>query len=130
MSGFSTSPNIMPTLGYSTAASIPSSSSTWSRTLGSRPPSRRSPPADTWFCRPPGYGYLDRQSRPLDLVGDVTAADGHEAHGVGLHGRRDGADELGQVLLDVPVGIDDQRHDGPLEGSIDAAIIGHGSLHI
>src|SRR5258705_130866 len=54
MSGCSNSPNISPTLGYKTAASIPSSSSTCRRTLGSRPPSRRTPPADTWVCSPSG----------------------------------------------------------------------------
>ena len=78
----------------------------------------------------PRIGVLRPPEPSLDLVGDVAAGDGYEAHGVGLHGRRDGADELGQVLLDVPVGIDDQRHHGPLEASNDGAIIGHGSLHL
>jgi hypothetical protein len=43
----------------------------------------------------------------------MAAGDGHEAHGVGLHRCRDGGHEVGQLLLDVPVGVDDQRHHGP-----------------
>jgi hypothetical protein len=37
---------------------------------------------------------------------------------------------VGQLLPDVPVGVDDERHHGPFGVSIDDAIIGHGSAFI
>ena len=81
--------------------------------MGSRPPSRRTPPADTWFCKPPGNGYFERHRRPFDAIGDEAAGFGDELHGAVPHRRRDGVDQLGKRLLYMPIGVDYKRHQGP-----------------
>jgi hypothetical protein len=42
----------------------------------------------------------------LDPIGDVPIGFGDELHGAVAHRRRDGVDQFGKRLLDMPVGID------------------------
>ncbi len=42
----------------------------------------------------------------LDAIGDVPIGFGDELHGAVAHGRRDGVDQFGKRLLDMPVSID------------------------
>jgi hypothetical protein len=58
----------------------------------------------------------------FDAVGDVPVGFGDELHGAVAHSRRNGIDQFGKRLLDVPVGVDHQRHRTPYGGGTPQSI--------